>query len=176
MPWRPCALEAISHGEGGKLHSAPGTSHALMMKVTNTGKSSAPPSGALRSTLESFIEHMERGEITEAAKLWHLPALILGDEQVHGPLSHEHLTRWLSDAVAAAPHPRIGRAAVHVRTIEWLSERVAQVATSWPELRSGGALEGIESTRFVVRIDEHLQPRIRALFLVAPGMPVESGR
>jgi hypothetical protein len=119
---------------------------------------------------------MERGEIIAAAELWHLPALVLGDDQVHGPLSHEHLTRWLGGALPPPPRARSGRAADHVRTIEWISERVAQVITSWPELRFGGLLQGIESTLFLLRIDEHLQPRIRGLLLVPPGLPVQIER
>jgi hypothetical protein len=144
--------------------------------VTNTASSGNPSAAALRATLESFIEHMERGEIIEAAEHWHLPALILGDEQVHGPLSHEHLIRWLGGAVLPPPRTRIGRAADHLRAIEWISGRVAQVTTSWPELRFGGTLHGIDSTLFLVRIDEQLQPRIRALLLSPHGMPVQSER
>jgi hypothetical protein len=143
--------------------------------VQNTGSFSLHPSGALRSTLESFIQHMERGEFLVAADQWHLPALVLGDQQVHGPLSNEHLTRWLGEAVPP-PRVRVGTPVDHIRTIEWISERVAQVSTSWPTLRFGGSLRGIESTVFLLRIDELGHPRIRGLLLVPPELPMESAR
>jgi len=45
--------------------------------------------------VEDFFRHLSQREYRAAASLWDVPALILGDTVVHGPLSIQRLQELL---------------------------------------------------------------------------------
>jgi hypothetical protein len=51
-----------------------------------------------RAILAEFLRHLSVRNALAAAALWDVPALILGDEHVHGPLSRERLAASAGDA------------------------------------------------------------------------------
>lgn len=120
----------------------------------------------LVSTLDDFARHLRRGDATAAAALWDVPALLLGDFVVHGPLSAARLAELLSEATG----PATGSAALPSATlerVEWASERVARVDTGWPGGAQTGLFDAVAATTFYLRVDELSHPRIRALILRA---------
>lgn len=139
---------------------------------TRGAASSAP----LVPLLTEFLRHLSAGDARAAAELWDVPALILGDEHVHGPLSRERLAEMLADMPgpgALGPTTQRngeqrngdGPPELVVERVEWTSQRVASVDARWPRLPRGGLLHGIEAATFLVRTDESNQPKIRALVL-----------
>jgi hypothetical protein len=123
--------------------------------------------------LDLFLDRFAAGDVPGVCELWDLPALVLGDEQVHGLMSQPHLVRLFTDAV---PRPSGGfsraRAAIgaeRIESIEWLSERVVMVELPWPGGSAGGFLEGVEATTFALRIDQAQNLKIRALLLRGHG-------
>lgn len=131
--------------------------------------------------LDRFFRYLALQQPEPAAELWDLPALILGDLHVHGPMSRPQLQRLLAEAVPvsraeslAGQRPRAGsRQASVVAPGEglWVAERIARVSARWPEQRFGGFLSGVESCEFLVRVDESGLPKIRALTLLPPDFP-----
>lgn len=141
---------------------------------------SSPP-GAVVAMLERFFHYFGAQNFGAAAELWDLPALVLGDGHVHGPMSRPHLERLLAEAVPRAQSTALagqrprggarGEAATRIESAEWLAGRVAQVCARWPEQRFGGFLEGVDSTTFLVRVDEATDPKIRGVVLLPEGYP-----
>lgn len=126
---------------------------------------------ALGSLLCEFIRHLAAGDARAAAALWDVPALILGDEHVHGPLSRDRLAEVLVDVPGPAPLDAPGLSSappgveVRVERAEQISERVTALDARWARLPRGGLLHGVEAATFLVRIDELSQPKIRGLLL-----------
>jgi hypothetical protein len=146
-------------------------------RVAGDAISSRAPadSDAIGAALVAFFELIAARDYPTAAGLWDVPALILGDDHVHGPMSSAHLARLLAEAALAPTSVPSGSGAasseapspesVHLEPVQWISERVALVNARWPEGRLGGFLQGVESTTFMLRIDEYGAPKIRGVLL-----------
>jgi hypothetical protein len=132
----------------------------------------------LVAVIAAFAGFLDVGEAERAAALWDVPALILGDTQVHGPLSLERVASWLRDVSDRGPEdaasglaPAPATAALPsvteplIERVQWLSARVASVETSWPSRPSGGLLAGVDGTTFLIRVDQFGQAKIRGLLL-----------
>jgi hypothetical protein len=121
--------------------------------------------------LAEFIRDVSVGDARAAAALWDVPALILGDEHVHGPLSRERLAEVLADTPGPGPlqrrppHAADAPPELFIERVEWVSQRVAAIDARWPRLPRGGLLHGIDAATFLVRTDELGQPKIRGLLL-----------
>jgi hypothetical protein len=164
---------------------------AAMLAVMPT---SAPPPEAASSVAEpvvtadlvslvaAFTGFLDAGQPERAAALWDVPALILGDTHVHGPLSLERVASWLRNvtsthpAGAAAGHAGAGSSGAPASTsqaliqrVEWVAARVATVETRWPCRSCGGLLAGVDGTTFLVRVDQFGQAKIRGLLLHSRG-------
>lgn len=144
-----------------------------MMPSTTLPPSPRRPtdSEALVPLLAEFLRHLSVGDARAAAALWDVPALILGDEHVHGPLSRERLAEVLADTPGPEPLQRLAQHAAEapleltVERVAWTSQRVAAIDARWPRLIRGGVLHGIEAATFLVRSDERSHPKIRGLVL-----------
>jgi hypothetical protein len=144
-----------------------------MMSFTTPSPSTSQTSDttALVPLLAEFLRHLSVGDARAAAELWDVPALILGDEHVHGPLSRERLAEVLADtpgpgALERRPQRDPGTPVeLLVERVEWTSQRVATILVRWPRLPRGGVLHGVEAATFLVRSDELSQPKIRGLLL-----------
>jgi hypothetical protein len=141
-----------------------------------TGSITEPVGTAdLVALVAAFTGLLDAGEAESAAALWDVPALILGDSHVHGPLSLDRVASWLrhssSDGPdAASSHVPTGDA--HgtpidspIRSVQWTSARVATVETRWPRRPQGGLLAGVDGTTFLIRVDQFGQAKIRGLLL-----------
>jgi hypothetical protein len=158
------------------------TLQGLFVMVSPDAPSSADsvPDATLDPTilvlLAAFIGFLDVRDADRAAQLWDVPALILGDTQVHGLMSIDRLADWLRgiddgpennappsyDVPGAAP---VARSEPLVQRVEWASNRVAMVDASWPRRPRGGVLAGTAGTTFLVRVDQHGQAKIRGLLL-----------
>lgn len=136
---------------------------------------------AIVAMLDRFFHYFAAQQHGPAVELWDLPALVLGDNHVHGPMSRPHLERLFAEAVPlpepaslAGQRPRAGSRTEPGARIEagvWVAERVARIYARWPEQRFGGFLRGVEATEFLVRIDEAHDPKIRGLMLLPSDFP-----
>jgi hypothetical protein len=127
--------------------------------------------------LAAFVGFLDVREHDRAAQLWDLPALILGDTHVHGPMSLDRLASWLRDidggAVPGMPPSfavPVGETAPGsdeplIQRLDWISMRVAMVHARWPSRPRGGLLDGVSGTTFLIRIDQRGQAKIRGLLL-----------
>jgi hypothetical protein len=131
----------------------------------------ASDSEALVALLTEFLRQLSVGDARAAAALWDVPALILGDEHVHGPLSRERLAEVLADTPGPGPLERRAQSAgeappeLIIERVEWTSQRVASIRARWQRMPRAGVLHGIEAATFLVRSDELNHPKIRGLVL-----------
>jgi hypothetical protein len=143
-----------------------------------TSPATASPRGAarsddVRSFLEGFVGRLVSGDARAAAELWDVPALVMGDERVHGAMSNAELARLFSDALlerefdkgVASARDGLEPMALRADTVDWLSQRVATVSAAWPGRKLGGFLRNVEASTFLVRVDRHQHFKIRALLL-----------
>lgn len=123
---------------------------------------------ALATLLIEFHRRLSEGDVNAAAALWDVPALILGDDHVHGPLSRDRLAEMLADAPGADPLEQLaleGAPELLIDDVTWSSSRVALIEARWPRLARGSLLDDAAAGTFLVRIDEHGHPKIRGLVL-----------
>jgi hypothetical protein len=141
------------------------------MTVTPESNAREPVSGsdALNALIPEFLSHLVSGDARAAAALWDVPALILGDRHVHGPLSSERLESLFADT---SPVPRGGGETRRrnplehwVTQVEWVARRVATIEARWPLTGFRGFLQGISAATFLVRLDELGQPKLRGVLL-----------
>jgi hypothetical protein len=132
----------------------------------------------LVAVVAAFTGFLDAGEADRAAALWDVPALILGDTHVHGPLSLERVASWLrhvsdgarEDAVAGhAIDDRESPSEALIVRVDWVAARVASVQTRWPRRPRGGLLAGVDGTTFLIRVDQFGQAKIRGLLLHSKG-------
>jgi hypothetical protein len=124
--------------------------------------------------LDRFLDLFAAGDVAGLGELWDLPALVLGDEQVHGLMSRPHLHRLFADAVFQQQPVPFTRSLPHhgseqIESVEWISPRVALVELPWPAGNAGGFLLGVQASTFLLRIDQHDHLKIRGLLLRGNG-------
>jgi hypothetical protein len=123
---------------------------------------------ALYALIPEFLSHLVTGDARAAAALWDVPALILGDRHVHGPLSSERLESLFADTspVTQGTGERRRNSLEHwVTQVEWIARRVATIEAHWPLTGFRGFLQGISAATFLVRLDEVGQPKLRGVLL-----------
>ncbi len=114
--------------------------------------------------IDLFLDLFEARDVAALTRLWDVPALVLGDEQVHGAMSLPQLEKLFGDAVFAQ-EPQVFSGSERIETVEWISARVVMVELPWPERRVGGFLHGVEASTFFLRTDQRDHLKIRALML-----------
>ena len=132
------------------------------------------PARDVPAFLDRFLDLFAAGDVAGMGELWDLPALVLGDEQVHGLMSRPHLSRLLADAVFQQEPTPLTRAipqhgSEQIESLEWISARVALVELPWPAGSAGGFLRGVQSSTFLLRVDQHDHLKIRGLLLRGNG-------
>jgi len=138
------------------------------MNLTPESYGSEPTLGmdALYALIPEFLSHLVSGNAREAAALWDVPALILGDRHVHGPLSSERLESLFADTSPVTGEARRRNSLEHwVTQVEWIARRVATIEARWPLTGFRGFLQGISAATFLVRLDESGQPKLRGVLL-----------
>jgi len=144
------------------------------MNVTGEFFDSERVSGmdALYALIPEFLSHLVSGDARAAASLWDVPALILGDRHVHGPLSPERLESLFAETSPVTPgggETRRRNPLEHwVTQVEWIARRVATIEAHWPLTGFRGFLQGISAATFLVRLDETGRPRLRGVLLRDP--------
>lgn len=121
--------------------------------------------------LQRLIDLFAAGDAAAIAELWDAPALIMGDEQVHGTMSRGQIEKLFWDASAKGDIGNTTPTDLDLRRQEWISRRVVLVELGWPKQRARGFLHGVTATTFVLRIDEQDNLKIRALLLHSNADP-----
>jgi hypothetical protein len=119
-----------------------------------------------------FLERFAARDVDGIIELWDVPALVLGDEQVHGAMSVSHLAKLFAEAMLPRAGAAFGTANAEpgllsdpIESVEWPSVRVAIVKLRWPGRTLEGFLHGVDSTIFALRVDQFHNLKIRALLL-----------
>jgi hypothetical protein len=114
--------------------------------------------------VDLFLDLFEARDVAALTRLWDVPALVLGDDQVHGAMSLPQLEKLFGDAVFAQ-EPLLFPGSERIESIEWVSTRVVMVELPWPERRVGGFLHGVAASTFYLRTDQRDHLKVRALIL-----------
>lgn len=122
--------------------------------------------------IDLFLDRVVARDAESISLLWDVPALVLGDQHVHGPMSLRQVGQLFADAFhqvdgRSDARPLIG--AEHIESTEWVSTRVVLVELPWPARALGGFLQGVDATTFALRVDQYHHLKIRALLLRGHG-------
>ena len=144
--------------------------------AANDAVSSAALERPIVEVIQRFFQHLAQQQLDAAAELWDVPAFILGDAHVHGPMSRPQLERLLAEAApesAAGQRPQGSSGPSFVTAVEgsWLGQRVARVRVEIAEQRFAGFLSGVPQCELSLRIDEGGLPKLRVLTLLSAGSP-----
>jgi hypothetical protein len=150
--------EAGKHRLGGMTGVAQSTSPSKLLVVSRD----------VAAFVDLFLDLFAAGDVAGITRLWDTPALVLGDEQVHGAMSLAQLEKLFLDAVFAQASQSFP-GSEQIESVEWISRRVAMVELPWPQRSVGGFLRGVEATTFFLRIDQRGHLKIRALMLRGSG-------
>lgn len=115
----------------------------------------------IRQFLERYGQAMSAGDLPGISNCWEVPALVLSDEGAIPVAEAGEIERFFTQAVdwyrsqgLTATRPQLERA-------ERLSERLTSVDVRWSAIDALGAEKSSERSRYILRLGEDGQHRIR---------------
>jgi hypothetical protein len=110
--------------------------------------------GRVRAFFDRFARALTAGDGRTIAAMWQTPALVLGDRELRAIVSPAEVEAFFSGAREQYNARGIDEARPEIVSVDWLTERIANVRVRWPYIdRSGGEL-GEESSTYTVRQDD----------------------
>jgi hypothetical protein len=126
------------------------------------------PQAVIATFLTRYGDALSQGHLTDVSDCWEMPALVVSDEGAVAVGTPEEVERFFAQAVAwyrtqgyVATRPTIVRG-------DWLGERLISADVQWAALDSTGNVKMTELTRYIIRLDDGGQPRIRVAVQVRP--------
>ena len=128
-----------------------------------------PPDAVIATFLARYGDALSQGHLTDISDCWEMPAFVLSDGGAVAVGTPEEVERFFAQSVAwyrtqgyVATKPTIYRA-------EWLGERLISADVGWAALDGSGNVKMRERSRYLIRLDDRGQPRIR--IAVATSVP-----
>lgn len=130
---------------------------------------------ALRGEVQELFTQLGRaltgGDAAAIARLWDVPALVIGDDHVIAVTTTDELERlFVAEKDQYAARGIVGTRA-DIRDLERIGERLVIASVRWPYLDAAGKTIGGESLDYTLRRDDTGALRIRSVLMrgVEPG-------
>ena len=114
---------------------------------------------------DRFARALTAGDGRSIARMWSVPALVLGDTMVQAVGNYDEVERFFSGAKDQYNAQGITDTRAEVQRIEWLTRRIAVVDVRWPYLDAAGVERGQESSTYVLRRDDSGELKMQAILM-----------
>ena len=122
---------------------------------TRPTPTSAPEDQEIQNFLERFSRSLTAGDGKAIAKLWSVPAYVLGDTMAQAVNTHEEVEKFFSGAKDEYNKRGIVSTRPDVFGLEWITDRLVVVDVRWPYLDGRGDEKGEEASTYVLRRDDN---------------------
>ena len=129
----------------------------MATKQASSSRAYATPSlsdAEVERLLEELGHAVTAGDGKEAAELWAIPAMVLGDQDVRAVSSREELARFFATAKEEYTAQGVTGTRPEIRNLTWLTRELALVEVRWPYLTEDRHEKGEETSTYVLRRDE----------------------
>ena len=127
---------------------------AAKRKIESRDIATYRPGPAVQEFLDEMARALTSGDGEAAARLWSLPAVLVGDDLVEPVTSKEQLAKMFGGAKAQYNAIGITDTRGEIERLEWLTDRIAVVHVRWPHLDAEGEEHGEESSSYLLRRDD----------------------
>jgi ketosteroid isomerase-like protein len=125
-------------------HSATSRDHATM----------AERDADVQEFLNQFSRSLTAGDGRTIAKMWAVPALVLGDDMSMVVNTAAEVEKFFSGAKDEYNKRGITDTHADITTLHWVTDRIAVVAVRWPYLDAKGKEVGAEASTYTLRRDD----------------------
>ena len=122
----------------------------------------------LRTFFESYGRALSSSNLGQIAAAWQVPAIVVDDRGVIAVTSTEQIETFFDGAAQLYRDQGIASTTPEIARAEWLSERMVEARVCWTRWSSAHEARGVETSQYVLRLDEAERPRIRVAMMLPP--------
>lgn len=121
--------------------------------------------------LDQFGRSLTAGDGDAIARMWAVPAYILGDTMAQVVSSREEIATFFSGAKEQYNKRGISDTRAEIFGLEWVTDRIVVVDVRWPYLDERGNEKGEESSTYTLRRDDFSDLRLHIALMRGEGSP-----
>lgn len=121
--------------------------------------------GEIQDLLNTIARAITAGDGETVAKLYEVPAFVVGDMMAIAVESHEQVAAFYAGGKEQYNQRGITDTRADIIDIEKLGEKTIQVQVRWPYLDDAGKEVGGEKSDYILRRDDNGKLRIRAVLM-----------
>lgn len=125
--------------------------------AANGGKATAHASvenGVVQEYFDTFARALTAGDGRAIAKMWAVPAFVIGDTMVMAVNSDKEVEQFFAGAKEQYNEKGITDTRAEIFGLEWVTERIVVVDVRWPYLDEHGMEKGAEVSTYTLRRDD----------------------
>ena len=124
-------------------------------------KHHSTPRDEVQQLLDDLAAALTAGDGARAANAWDVPALVLGDQQVHAVATRQEVASFFGGAREQYNQRGITDTRAEILDLRWPTDRMAIAVVRWPYLDTQGREKGTETSTYVLRRDERGALKLR---------------
>jgi ketosteroid isomerase-like protein len=121
--------------------------------------------GELQDFLNQLAEAVTRGDGEAVAKLYEVPALVIGIDGVMPVTSLDEIAKFFGGAKEMYNARGITNTRADIVDEEWIGDRLVVVKVRWPYLDEEGHEVGAEASDYTLRRDDAGQLKVRSILM-----------
>jgi hypothetical protein len=110
--------------------------------------------GHVQDFLDRFARAVTAGDGRAIAKMWNIPAMVIGDQDVRTIGSTREVEQFFGGAKAQYNARGVVDTRAEIIREEWATDRIVVVLVRWPYLDKHGNEVGEESSSYTLRRDD----------------------
>jgi hypothetical protein len=114
---------------------------------------------------DRFARAVTTGDGRSIARMWAVPALVVGDSMVQAVGSLDQVEEFFGGAKEQYNAQGIADTRAELQRVEWLTRRLAVVDVRWPYLDAQGVERGEETSTYVLRRDDSGELKLQAALM-----------
>ena len=114
---------------------------------------------------DRFARAVTSGDGRSVARMWAVPALVVGDTMVQAVGSLDQVEEFFGGAKEQYNAQGITDTRAELQRVEWLTRRLAVVDVRWPYLDAQGVERGEETSTYVLRRDDSGELKLQAALM-----------
>ena len=114
---------------------------------------------------DRFARAVTSGDGRSIARMWAVPALVVGDNMVQAVGSLDQVEEFFGGAKEQYNAQGIADTRAELQRVEWLTRRLAVVDVRWPYLDAQGVERGEETSTYVLRRDDSGELKLQAALM-----------
>ena len=141
----------------------------MVTRYPETRSRSSQSEPGAEEVIQRFFDRFARavtsGDGRSIARMWAVPALVVGDTMVQAVASLDQVEEFFGGAREQYNARGIADTRAELQRVEWLTRRLAVVDVRWPYLDAQGVERGAETSTYVLRRDDSGELKLQAALM-----------